>query len=220
MLLWGPCCLLWGGVFCEAASLGFIRLSVSLTDSEVHQAGLECTCAFDAVSGRSTYLLMYPRSQEKLTGQALCQYCSLRRPQEGPLGSPGAMACQSPSPPTSLPSPPPDATPWAHTFVGTVHCASPRYQTSLIFTLRPAYLEGGVFFLKPSDFHIPFKKMKGIHLTHLLSSGLSPGLPTIGSVWTQIPTRQWLLDLFMPTSPTHEGAHWNVRPKSQQPWQP
>lgn len=32
MLLWGPCRLLWGGVFCEAASLGFIRLSVSLTD--------------------------------------------------------------------------------------------------------------------------------------------------------------------------------------------
>lgn len=107
MLLWGPCRLLWGGVFCEAASLGFIRLSVSLTDSEVHQAGLECTCAFDVVSGRSTYLLMYPQSQEKLTGQALCQYCSLRRPQEGPLGSPEVMACQSPSPPHLPPIPTP-----------------------------------------------------------------------------------------------------------------
>lgn len=146
MLLWGPCRLLWGGVFCEAASLGFIRLSVSLTDSEVHQAGLECTCAFDAVSRRSTYLLIYPQSQEKLTGQALCQYCSLRRPQEGPLGSPGVMGCQSPSPhPTSLPSPPPDPTPWAHTFAGTVHCASPRYQTSLIFTCTSCLSKGGVF---------------------------------------------------------------------------
>lgn len=68
ILLWGPCYLFWGGVFCEAASLGLPSpLSVSLIDSKVHQAGLEYTWAFDAISGRSSYLLMYPRSQEKLT---------------------------------------------------------------------------------------------------------------------------------------------------------
>lgn len=145
MLLWGPCRLLWGGVFCEAASLVFIRLSVSLTDSEVHQAGLECTCAFDAISGRSTYLLIYPQSQEKLTGQALCQYCSLRRPQEGPLGSPGVMACQSPSPPP--PSHPYPQTPLLgltplQALFTVLHQGIKRPSSSPV---RPAYLEGGVF---------------------------------------------------------------------------
>lgn len=149
MLLWGSCHLLWGGVFCEAASLGFVRLSVSLTDSEVHQAGLECTCAFDAVSGRSTYLLMYPRSQEKLTGQALCQYCSLWRPREGPLGSPAVMVCQSPSPtpPPSRPHPPDPPSLGSHllqTLFIVLHQGITHPSSSPV---SPAYLEGGAFLL-------------------------------------------------------------------------